>query len=155
MSAIAIAALSAAAVLALLFVVPRLLLHRAQDRLAGSVVAERGALKLLTRAERVVGRYRRVPGVLALAEGEIRFHGLFGETEILPTSRIEKIVTGKRMGSGRRLLRLEVLRLTRAGGSELEFVMPTPSASAWRSHLGLWAVAERMASRDRVVPGRS
>ena len=149
--------LVAAALLILLLVilVPRLLLHRAQDRLAGRVVAERGPLKLLTRAERVVGLYRRAPGVLALSEGEIRFDGLFGEAEILPTSRIEKVVTGKRMGSGRLLLRLEILRLTRTGGSELEFVMSRASASAWRSHLGLWAVAERTASRDRVVPGRS
>ena len=58
------------------------------------------------------------------------------------------------MASGRRLLRLEVLRLTRTDGTELEFVLAPDSASAWRSHLGLWAVRERTAAMDTVAPGR-
>lgn len=153
MSPLAIAAVLAAAALVLLL--PRLLLRRAQDRLARTLLgAEGGGLKLLTRAELVAGKYRRVPGVLGLSEGAVRFQGLFGETEQLPTSRIQKIVTGKRLGNGRRLVRLEVLRVTRTGGGELEFVLAPASASAWRSHLGLWAVRERKASLDMVVPGR-
>ena len=58
------------------------------------------------------------------------------------------------MANGRRLLRREVLRLTRAGGEEREFVLARASASAWRSHLGLWAIEERRAAMDTVTPGR-
>jgi hypothetical protein len=151
----ALVAFAAVLILALLAVAPRLLLRRSQDRLARTLLAaEGGGLKLLTRADLVAGAYRRIPGVLGLTEEALRFQGLFGETELLPTSRIQKIVTGKRLGSGRRLVRLEVLRLTRTGGSELEFVLAPASASAWRSHLGLWAVKERTASLDTVAPGR-
>jgi len=146
---------SAVVILALLSVAPRLILRRSQDRLARTLLAaEGGGLKLLTRADLVAGAYRRIPGVLGLTEEALRFQGLFGETEILATSRIQKIVTGKRLGNGRRLVRLEVLRVTRTGGSELEFVLAPASAAAWRSHLGLWAVRERTASLDTVAPGR-
>lgn len=135
--------------------VPRLLIARALDRLARRLVAERPAdFKLLTRAERVAGPYRRTPGVLGLTEEAVTFHGLFGESEILPTSRIQKIATGQRLASGRKLLRQEVLRLTRANGEDLEFVLSPASAGAWRSHLGLWAIAERKAAMDEVTPGR-
>jgi hypothetical protein len=151
--AVAIAVLLAA--IALVLVIPRVLLRRAQDRLAESMLTARDArFKLLTRAELVCGKYRRAPGVLGLTENEIRFAGLFGETEALSTSRIQKIATGKRLASGRRLLRLEVLRMTRSSGEDLELVLTPASAGAWRSHLGLWAVAERKASMDRVTPGR-
>lgn len=143
-------------VAALVVIVPRALLTRAQDRLATRLLAETGAsYKLLTRAELCTrGAYRRLPGVLGLTEGSLVFHGLFGETESLPTARLQKIVTGSRMANGRRLLRREVLRLTRAGGEELEFVLARASASAWRSHLGLWAIEERRAAMDTVTPGR-
>ena len=151
----ALVAAAAILVLALLSVAPRLLLRRSQDRLARTLLAEAGGgLKLLTRADLVAGVYRRIPGVLGLTEGEFRFQGLFGETELLPTSRIEKIVTGTRLANGRRLVRLEVLRVTRTGGGELEFVLAPSSASAWRSHLGLWAIRERTTSMDTVAPGR-
>ena len=109
---------------------------------------------LLTRAELVVGRHRRVPGVLALTSVAIRFDGLFGESVIVATSGIQKIETGQRLASGRLLYRLEILRLTAAGGEQSEFVLTRDSAGAWRSHLGLWAVKERQADADRVVPGR-
>jgi hypothetical protein len=151
--ALAIAVLLAA--IALFLAIPRVLLRRAQDRLAERMLAAPDArFKLLTRAELVCGKYRRAPGVLGLSEDAIRFAGLFGETEALSTSRIQKIATGKRLASGRRLLRLEVLRLTRSSGEDLEFVLAPASAGAWRSHLGLWAVAERGAAMDRVTPGR-
>jgi hypothetical protein len=147
----------AAAVVAagLLIAVPRALLRRAQDRQAARLLAEPGAaFKLLTRAERVAGAHRRSPGVLGLTEEAVTFHGLFGESEILPTSRIQKIATGQRLASGRKLLRHEVLRVTRTSGEDLEFVLAPASAGAWRSHLGLWAVAERKAAMDQVTPGR-
>jgi hypothetical protein len=151
----ALVAAAAILVLALLSVTPRLLLRRSQDRLARTLLAEEGgALKLLTRAELVAGVYRRIPGVLGLTEGVLRFQGLFGETELLPTSRIQKIVTGKRLANGRRLVRLEVLRVTRTGGGDLEFVLAPASATAWRSHLGLWAMRERTTTADTVAPGR-
>jgi len=150
-------AILAAATLAflLLALAPRVLLRRSQDRLAKRVESEEGsALKLLTRAERVAGKYRRIPGVLGLTSDALRFRGLFGEDELLPTLRIGKIVTGSRLSSGRRLFHLEVLRLASTQGGELEFVLTPESASAWRSHLGLWAMEERRAAMDTVVHGR-
>ncbi len=143
--------------LSLLFVLPRFLLNRAQDRLAREAIAREGAsLKLLTRAELVLGRYRRLPGILALKEGSLEFSGLYGKSALLPTSRIQKVVTGKRLSNGRLLFRRQVLRLTRSNGEEIEFVLTAASAGAWRSHLGLWAMEERMAQMqaDTVVPGR-
>ena len=147
---------AAAVVAALVVVVPRALLARAQDRLARRILGEPGAaFKLLTRAELCTGAHRRVPGVLGLTEGSLAFHGVFGDTEMLPTARIQKIVTGTRLASGRALHGRQVLRLTRTGGEELEFVLARASASAWRSHLGLWAVEERRAAMDLVTPGKN
>jgi hypothetical protein len=152
--ALATAVAAAAATAALLL--PRVLVRRAQDRLATRLLAEEpGRFQLLTRAEMAAGQYRRIPGVLGLTAESLAFQGLFGESERVATSRIQKIATGRRMASGRRLLRLEVLRLTRTDGTELEFVMASDSASAWRSHLGLWAVAERKTAMDTVSPGKS
>ena len=149
------APLALLAILFLLLSVPRVLLRRSQNRLARRILeADREECKLLTRAELSVSRYRRLPGVLALTEGAVEFRGLFGESIPIPTSRIAKIETGRRLSNGRRLFRLEVLRLTRASGEKLEFVLSPASAFAWRSHLGLWAVRERQAGADRVVPGR-
>lgn len=151
------AALAAAAIVLFVAVVavPRALVRRAQDRLAARLLEEQaGGFRLLTRAEMAAGTYRRLPGVLGLTEEAVAFHGLFGENEIVATPRIQKIATGRRMAGGRRLVRLEVLRLTRTDGSEVEFVLAPDSASAWRSHLGLWAVRERTAAMDTVAPGR-
>jgi hypothetical protein len=135
--------------------VPRALLRRAQDRLASRLLAESGgSFQLLTRAELVAGKHRRVPGVLGLTENAVSFFGLFGESELLPTARIQKIATGRKLASGRKLLRLETIRFTRQGGDELEFVLVPASAGAWRSHVGLWAVAERKSAMDTVKPGR-
>jgi hypothetical protein len=146
-------ALAAAAALVAVLTVPRILLRRAQDRLAQEKLAGGHDPMLLTRAELVAGRHRRVPGVLALTSVAIRFDGLFGESVVVATSRIQKIETGQRLSNGRLLYRLEILRLT-AGGEQTEFVLTRNSAAAWRNHLGLWAVKERQADADRVVPGR-
>jgi hypothetical protein len=146
--------LAAAAALLAVLTVPRIFLRRAQDRLAQEKLAAGHDPLLLTRAELVVGRHRRVPGVLALTSVAIRFDGLFGESAVVPTSGIQKIETGQRLASGRLLVRLEVLRLTATGGAQTEFVLTRDSAAAWRSHLGLWAVKERQADAERVVPGR-
>ncbi|MGH9398987.1 MAG: hypothetical protein ACRD00_01365 [Thermoanaerobaculia bacterium] len=154
MSLAAAAAGLAAALLALLAIV-HLLLARAQDRFARDAIArEPEAWKLLTRADLVAGRYRRLPGLLGLKEGQLEFWGLYGESILVPTSRIQKIATGSRLASGRLLWRMEVLRITRGGGDDLEFVLTRPAVFAWRSHLGLWAMAERQADADRVTPGR-
>ena len=157
MSAFLLAAAGAAAAAILLIaVVPRLLLRRAQDRLASRLLAEASRpFDLLTRAELCVGPHRRLPGVLGLGGGALVFESLFGETTTLSTQRVQKIVTGDRLASGRRLLRLEVLRLSSADGTDLEFVLTSASAAAWRSHLGLWAVNERKSSADVVRPGRT
>lgn len=156
MNALVLAGAAVAAALVLLAVVPRRLLRRAQDRLAERLLGDpAAAFRLLTRAERgTPGAHRRIPGVLGLTAEAIVFFGVFGESETLATSRIQKVVTGTRLSSGRRLLGWEVLRLTRPGGEEVEFVLERASASAWRSHLGLWAVEERRASMDMVTPGR-
>ena len=146
-------ALAAAAALLAVLTVPRLFLRRAQDRLAKERLAG-GDPMLLTRADLVAGRHRRVPGVLGLTSVAIRFDGLFGESVVVATSRIQKIETGQRLASGRLLLRLEVLRLTATSGEQTEFVLPLDSAEAWKSHLGLWAARERQADADRFVPGR-
>jgi hypothetical protein len=147
-------ALAAAAALVAVLTVPRIFLRRAQDRLAKEKLASGHEPMLLTRVELVAGRHRRVPGVLALTSMAIRFDGLFGESAAVQTSEIQKIETGQRLASGRLLFRLEVLRLTVAGGEQTEFVLTRDSAAAWRSHLGLWAVKERQADADHVVPGR-
>ncbi len=155
MSTIVLVVAGAAAVVALILVVPRTLLGRAQDRLAKRLLEEeRAPFQLLTRAELCAGKYRRLPGVLGLTGGAVEFRGVFGETETIATPRIRKIVTGSRLSNGRRLLRREALRLARSNGEDLEFVLSRASASAWRSHLGSWAVAERKAAMDLVTPGR-
>jgi hypothetical protein len=145
----------AVAVVLALVLVPRHLLKSAQDRLAGAAMAREGeSYKLLTRADLVAGRYRRVPGVLGLTPEALQFSGLFGESVLVGTSSIRKITTGSRLTTGRDLVGLEVLRITRAEGGDVEFVVSPASALAWRSHLGLWAIQERQAAADRVEPGR-
>lgn len=143
------------AALLLLLIVPRLLLKSSQDRLANEAIArERKAWKLLTRADLTVGRYRRLPGILGLKDGALEFVGLYGESVVISTDRIEKIATGPRLSSGRLLFRMEALRITRTSGEDAEFVLTLPAAEAWRSHLGLWAARERQADAERVTPGR-
>ncbi len=157
MSALVLAGIvGTAAAVILLAVVPRRLIVRSQDRLARRLLEDPAqSFRLLTRAERgTAGAYRRLPGVLGLTADALVFFGLFGESDSLPTARIQKIVTGTRLANGRRLLRREVLRLTRSSGDETEYVLERGSAHAWRSHLGLWAVEERRASMDVVSPGR-
>ena len=84
----------------------------------------------------------------------MEFRGVFGETETIATPRLSRIVTGSRLSNGRRLFRREALRLSRSNGEDLEFVLTRASASAWRSHLGLWAIEQRKAAMDVVTPGR-
>jgi len=153
---LALVAAGLAAALAATAVAVRTFVGRAQDRLARTLLETPGAAyKLLTRGELCgPGRHRRLPGVVGLTDGAIVFHGVFGETRTLPTGAIQKIVTGTRLADGRVLLRREVLRLTRREGEELQFVLSRASASAWRSHLGLWAVEERRAAMDVVTPGK-
>jgi hypothetical protein len=142
-------------VLGLLSLLPRVGIRRAQDRLAERILASRKeGPALLTRAELVVGRWRRLPGVLAFADGAVSFEGVFGDLVVIPTERIQKIVTGRKLSSERILFRLEALRITRTGGEETEFVLSPESASAWRSHLGLWAMNERVADAEAVSPGK-
>lgn len=113
-------------------------------------------LKLLTRAELVTGRFRRIPGLLAWRDDVLMFQGIDGHTVSIPPSLIRKIVTADRLSSGRLFVKLEVLRLTDSDGEELEFVVARNSADAWRRLLGEWSLREReaAASRDVVTPGR-
>lgn len=133
-----------ALLVAVLFVVPRLLISRAQDRLAKTAMARKGgAMKLLTRAELVIGKFERIPGLLAWRDDVLTFQGIDGHTVAVPPARIQKIVTADRLGSGRLFMKLEVLRLTDTSGEDLEFVVARNSADAWRRLLGDWAVRER------------
>ncbi|HEY3172978.1 MAG TPA: hypothetical protein VGK86_10430 [Thermoanaerobaculia bacterium] len=140
------------------FLVPRLLISRAQDLLAKRTMAREGkSLKLLTRAELAVGRFRRIPGLLLWRDDVLAFQGIAGHTVNIPPSRIQKIVTADRLASGRLLIKLEVLRLTHADGEELEFVVARDSADAWRRLLGEWSVREHQAGaapQEVVTPGR-
>jgi hypothetical protein len=147
-------ALGAAVMTALGVFVPRLFVRRAQDRLAAEI-QRRHAWRLLTRADLIAGRWRRLPGVLGLREGALEFHGLFGETVSVATSRIQRIRTGRRLSSGRLLFRLEALGIESESGETIEFILTHASAFAWRSHLGAWAARERQADADRVVPGKA
>ncbi len=141
--------------LAGLIVLPRRLLSRAQDRLARERLEKGNAsFRLLTRADLVSGRYRRLPGLLGLTVDRLIFEGLFAEFLEIDTSRIRKVETGRRLANGRLLLRHEVLRITPASGEVVELVLTAAAAAAWRSHLGLWAMKERQAAVDRVSPGR-
>ena len=150
------AAVGIVLLLALLSLLPRIAVRRAQDRLAERILASRKIPPaLLTRADLVVGRWRRLPGVLAYADGAVSFEGVFGDLVVIPTERIQKIITGRKLSSDRLLFRLEALRITRAGGEETDFVLTPASASAWRSHLGLWAMAERVADAEAVSPGKA
>src|SRR5687768_7009637 len=128
----------------------------AQDRLAKSTMYRDGkSLKLLTRAELVIGRFKRVPGLLAWRDDVLSFQGIEGHTVTVPPSQIQKIVTADRMSSGRLLVKLEILRLTDTDGEEIEFVLERNTADAWRRLLGEWAGRERAAAMDLVTPGRS
>jgi hypothetical protein len=146
--------IGAAILLAAFFVVPRLLIGRAQDRLAKTAMAREGkALKLLTRAELVIGRFERIPGLLAWRDDVLSFQGIQGHTVSVPPSRIQKIVTADRLTSGRLLMKLEVLRLTDTDGEELEFAVARNSADAWRRLLGEWALRQRSASTGAASGG--
>jgi hypothetical protein len=138
-----------------LVLVPRALVKSAQDRLAQAAILRVGEnFKLLTKADLVTGRYRRIPGVLGLTPQALLFTGLFGESLTVATPRVGKIATGRKLASGRKLVRMEVLRITRSDGGDVEFLLSPLSAFAWRSHLGVWAARERQADADRVAPGR-
>jgi hypothetical protein len=95
-----------------------------------------------------------MPGVLGLDARGLTWHGIFADTVSIPSDRIQKIATGHVLSSGRRLLRMEALRFDRIGDDPAEFVVTHPAAEAWRSHLGLWAAAQRQADAERVTPGR-
>jgi hypothetical protein len=138
-----------------LVLVPRALVKSAQDRLAQAAILREGEnFKLLTKADLVTGRYRRIPGVLGLTPQALLFTGLFGESLTVATPKVGKIATGRKLASGRKLVRMEVLRITRSDGGDVEFLLSPLSAFAWRSHLGVWAARERQADADRVAPGR-
>jgi hypothetical protein len=148
--------LGAAFIAVALFLMPRLFIGMAQDRMARTTMERGGkSLKLLTRAELVTGRFERVPGLLAWRDDVLTFQGIDGHTVSIPPSRIQKIVTADRLSNGRLLVKLEILRLTDTDGEDLEFVVARNSADAWRRLLGEWAGRERAAAIDVVTPGRS
>jgi hypothetical protein len=145
--------IGAAVLLAILFAFPRLLILRAQDRLAKETMFREGkSLKLLTRADLVVDRYRRIPGLLSWRDDVLAFQGIEGHQISLPPSRIQKIVTADRLAKGRLLVKLEVLRLTDSAGGDLEFVLAKDTADAWRRLLGEWAGRERAAAAAQDAP---
>ena len=153
MSEAAWIATGAAALLAGVFLLPRVFISRAQDRLARDKMAREGhTLKLLTRAELVIGRYKRIPGLLSWRDDVLAFQGIDGHTINIPPSHIQKIVTADRISAGRLLFRLEVLRLMDTDGQELEFVVARNTADQWRSLLGAWAGRERQIATASDAP---
>jgi hypothetical protein len=96
-----------------------------------------------TRAERFVGAYRRVPGVLGMTSSALVFESRFDPSIEIPLARIRKISTGKLLSTGRRLFRDEVLALTDASGSLFEFQMSQASCFQWRQHLGAWSARQK------------
>jgi hypothetical protein len=153
LSEVAWIGIGAVALLAILFAFPRLLILRAQDRLAKKVMFREGkSLKLLTRADLVVDRYRRIPGLLSWRDDVLAFQGIEGHEISLPPTHIQKIVTADRLAKGRLLIKLEVLRLTDNAGSELEFVLAKDTANAWRSLLGEWAGRQRAEATATGAP---
>ena len=137
------AALIAATLLA---AVPKALIRRGQDRLAREILARPGAPerpRLLTRAERFVGAYRRLPGVLGMNGRSLVFENRFEPALEIPLGEIRKISTGKLLSSGRRLFRDEALAITLASGALFEFQMSHASCFQWRQHLGAWAAKQR------------
>ena len=77
--------LGAAAIVAAFFLVPRLLIGRAQDQLARTTMARDGkTLKLVTRAELVIGKFQRIPGLLSWRDDVLVFQGIDGHTETIP-----------------------------------------------------------------------
>jgi hypothetical protein len=145
--------IGAVALLAGVFLLPRLFISRAQDRMAREKMAREGqTMKLLTRAELVIGRYKRIPGLLSWRDDVLAFQGIDGHTINIPPSRIQKIVTADRISAGRLLFRLEVLRLMDTDGQELEFVVARNTADQWRSLLGAWAGRERQIATVSDAP---
>ena len=141
-----IAAGTALAAAALLAVVPKAILRRGQDRLAREILARPGGPerpRLLTRAERFVGAYRRLPGVLGMNGKSLVFENRFEPPLEIPLSEIRTISTGKVLSSGRRLFRDESLAITDASGALFEFQMSHASCFQWRQHLGAWAAKRK------------
>ena len=128
----------------LLGIVPRFFIRRGQDRLAREILGRPDErYQLLTRAEKFVGMYRRVPGVLGMNRAEIVFENRFEPPLAIPLSEIRKISTGKLLSTGRRLFRDEVLALTDASGTLVEFQMSHASCYQWRQHLGAWGARQK------------
>src|SRR5262249_36257540 len=114
------------------------------DRLAAEILARPGDKpRLLTPADRCVGRFRRVPGVLALDAGAVRFESRLEAPTALPLDGIRRISSGVRMASGRRLIRSEVLTLVDRDGASFEYLMPHASVEHWRRALGAWAARQK------------
>jgi hypothetical protein len=148
--AAAIAVLAAAGAL-----VPPILIRRSRDRLAAGILARGGAVPaLLTPADRCIGMFRRVPGVLGLAGETVFFESRHEERREFALGAVRLASTGNRMTTtGRRLLRSEVVTLVGSDGTVSEFLMPKASVYQWRQHLGAWAAKQKTAA-DVVRPGR-
>jgi hypothetical protein len=138
--------------LAALATVPRWLIRKGQDRLARQIVARdgEGAWFLLTRGDHVIGRYRRIPGVVGIRQRQIVFESRFEAPLTIPASEIRKVSTGNLLASGRRLARNQVLRIVRTGDEEFEFQISRASAHAWSGHLSAWTPAPDASLTGRV-----
>jgi hypothetical protein len=139
----------ATAVLAILLLrIPRRLIRRGQDRLAEAILARDPgpeSYHLLTPAERFIGGFRRVPGVLGMNRSAVVFESRFEAPTVVPLAEIRKIVSGKVISTGRRLFRDEVLLIELDGGRRAEFQMPHASVYQWRQSLGRWAARQKSA----------
>ena len=140
---------------AALFLFPRRWIRRGQDRLAAEILGRagaRGEYLLLTPADRLTGKFRRVPGALGMTRRSLIFESRFEPPFELALSAVRKIVTGKVVSNGRRLWREEVVQLTDSSGALAEFQMSHASAWQWRQHLGVWAAGRRSAGGGVAEP---
>ena len=128
--------------------------RRRRDRLAAEILARPGAdgtYRLLTPADRFIGEFRRLPGVLGLTAAELVFETWLEPPTRIPLDSVTKLVSGKVLSSGRRLWRAECLTVA-AAGSEHQFQMTHASAEHWRRALSEWAARKRSAATV-VTPG--
>jgi hypothetical protein len=130
--------------------------RRRRDRLAAEILARPGArvaYRLLTPADRFLGAFRRLPGVLGLAADRLVFETWLEPPVEIPLSCVTKLVSGKVLSTGRRLWRAECLTVT-ADGALHEFQLTHASAEQWRRALSEWVARQRSASAV-VTPGRA
>lgn len=87
---------------------------------------------------RVVHGRALFPGTVGLTPEGLVWDAPFGLSGRVPFERIRRLETDQRLGTGRRLLRSEVLRVTRVDGGVEELVLGRGAAHEWHRAIGEW-----------------